>query len=54
MGDTYVADDPARMCRALPQSKKPCLGFKMMGMFPKYSDQVAENAGRARVESSIV
>ena len=78
VGETYVADDPARMCQALRQSKKPCLGFKILaagridspegidaafrfafaniksrdgvvvGMFPKFSDQVAENAERVR------
>ncbi len=30
VGETYVADDPIRMCRALRQSKKPCLGFKIL------------------------
>ena len=78
VGETYIADDPIRMCKTLRQSRKPCLGFKILaagriekpdavdqafqfafenikprdavvvGMYPRYADQVAENAERTR------
>lgn len=78
-GDLYLPEDPPRMCRAIRQTPKPCLAFKVLaagrltqnaaqmdeafrfafqnikpqdaiivGMFPKYSDQVGENAERTR------
>jgi len=30
VGETYLASDPERMCRALRQAKAPCLGFKIL------------------------
>lgn len=78
VGETYLANDPMRMCSVIRQSKKPCLGFKILaagrierpeavdeafqfafanmksqdaavvGMYPRYSDQVGENAARTR------
>lgn len=78
VGETYLAEDPARMCRTIRQSKKPCLGFKILaagriesavavdnafqfafdnikpqdpvvvGMYPRYTDQVGENCARVR------
>jgi hypothetical protein len=30
VGETYLASDPGRMCRALRQAKLPCLGFKIL------------------------
>jgi hypothetical protein len=30
VGETYLATDPERMCRALRQAKPPCLGFKIL------------------------
>jgi len=75
VGETYLASDPPRMCKMVRQTKKTCLGFKILaagrkcessqevreafkfafanikpgdativGMFPKFSDQVTENA----------
>ena len=75
VGETYLSSDPPRMCKRIRQTKKTCLGFKILaagrkcessqevrgafdfafknikpsdavivGMFPKFSDQVTENA----------
>jgi hypothetical protein len=30
VGETYLASDPGRMCRALRQAKPPSLGFKIL------------------------
>jgi hypothetical protein len=30
VGETYVASDPARMCKAIYQSRKTCLAFKIL------------------------
>jgi hypothetical protein len=77
--DRYQAGDPEAMTAVIRQTRKPCLGFKILaatrnatspeatraaftyafrnikpsdavvvGMFPKYHDQVAENAGYVR------
>jgi len=79
VGEPYLADDPKRMTDAVRQSKKICLGFKILaagrlcqnqfaveqafrfafqsikptdavivGMYPRFSDEVAENAGFVR------
>jgi hypothetical protein len=79
LGETYLPEDPPRMCRAIRQSKKTCLAFKILaagrltdtpqqidrafqfafdnikpqdcvivGMYPRYTDQVRENADRLR------
>jgi hypothetical protein len=79
VGETYVASDPPRMCAMARQTKKPCLGFKILaagrrcdspqevrkcfdfafqnlkptdavivGMFPKFSDQIGENVRNVR------
>lgn len=73
-GETYLETDPPRMCEVMRQTKKPCLGFKILaagrkcdspeqvrgafefafrsikptdavivGMFPRFSDQLSEN-----------
>lgn len=75
VGETYLSSDPPRMCKMIKQTKKTCLGFKILaagrkcespaqvreafkfafanikpgdativGMFPKFSDQITENA----------
>ncbi len=75
VGEAYVSSDPAKMCKAVRQVKKPCLVYKLLaagrkchspqevrqcfefafqnikpsdaaivGMYPRYSDQVSENA----------
>lgn len=80
VGETYLATDPDRMTVALRQTKRLCLGFKILaagrrsnspeqvhecfeyafknikpadalivGMFPKFSDQITENAATVRV-----
>lgn len=78
VGETYLAEDPVRMCKTIQQSKKPCLAFKILaagrierpeavdeafrfafanikprdavviGMYPRYADQVSENSMRTR------
>lgn len=79
LGEVYLPQDPPRMFRAIRQSRKPCLAFKILaagrltdtpeaidrafrfafenikptdavivGMYPRYSDQVRENAERVR------
>jgi len=79
VGETYIAADPDRMTKALRQTKRLCLGFKILaagrrsnspgqvrecfayafknlkptdavivGMFPKFSDQIAENVATVR------
>jgi len=79
LGEVYLPQDPPRMCRAVRQSRKTCLAFKILGagrltdspkqideafrfafenikpqdcvivgMFPKFADQVRDNAERAR------
>ncbi len=79
LGEVYLPQDPPRMYRAIRQTRKPCLAFKILaagrltntpeamdeafrfafenikptdavivGMYPRYSDQVRENAERAR------
>lgn len=79
LGEVYVPEDPPRMCRAIRQSKKTCLAFKILaagrvtdspkqideafrfafenikpqdcvivGMYPRFTDQVRENAERVR------
>lgn len=78
-GEVFLPEDPPRMYRAVRQSKKTCLAFKILaagrltddpkdidrafklafesikpqdavivGMLPKFSDQVKDNADRAR------
>ena len=78
-GETYLETDPPRMCEVIRQTKKPCLGFKILaagrkcdspgqvrgafefafrnikptdavivGMFPRFSDQLSENVGIVR------
>lgn len=74
LGEIYLPEDPPRMCRAMQQTPKSCLAYKVLaagriggrnqiteafrfvfenikpndgvivGMYPRYSDQVAENA----------
>lgn len=79
LGEVYLPQDPPRMFRAIRQSRKPCLAFKILaagrltdtpesidrafrfafenikptdavivGMYPRFSDQVRENAERVR------
>ncbi|MFB3924203.1 MAG: hypothetical protein ACE145_20975 [Terriglobia bacterium] len=79
VGETYLSSDPPRMCKMIQQTKKTCLGFKILaagrkcdspaqlreafkfafanikpgdativGMFPKFSDQITENANIVR------
>ncbi|MEK7404502.1 MAG: hypothetical protein AAB225_05295 [Acidobacteriota bacterium] len=79
LGEVYIPQDPSRMCRAVRQTKKTCLAFKILaagrltdspkqveqafrfvfdsikaqdgvivGMYPRFSDQVKENADLAR------
>ena len=79
MGETFLEKDPVRMTRAIRQTRKPCLAFKLLGagraggsgeqiqaafkfafdnikptdavivgMFPKFKDEIAENAGIVR------
>ncbi len=79
VGETYLSTDPPRMCAMIRQTRKPCLGFKILaagrrcgsaedvrgafkfafqnikptdgvivGMFPRYTDQVSENVGLVR------
>jgi hypothetical protein len=79
LGEVYLPQDPPRMYRAVRQTSKPCLAFKILGagrltdspqtidrafqfafdhikpsdgvivgMYPRYSDQVRENAERVR------
>ena len=75
VGETYLSSDPPRMCKMIQQTRKTCLGFKILaagrrcespdqvraafkfafenlkagdativGMFPRFSDQIGENA----------
>ncbi len=75
LGEIYLPEDPARMCRVIRQTRKTCLAYKVLaagrlsnspeqinnafrfalenikpddgmivGMYPRYSDQVAENS----------
>ena len=79
IGEMYMEKDPERMCRAVRQTKRPCLAFKLLGagrniasrqqveaafrfafenikrtdavivgMFPKYKDEITENADIVR------
>jgi hypothetical protein len=79
VGETYLSDDPPRMCQAVRRVRKPCLVYKLLaagrrcgsaaevrqafefayrsikpvdaaivGMYPRYSDQVTENARLVR------
>jgi hypothetical protein len=79
LGEVFLPEDPPRMCRAVRQSKRTCLAFKILaagrvtenpkqidqafrfafdnikpqdcvivGMYPRYSDQVRENTERVR------
>lgn len=77
--EVYLEGDPERMCRVIRQTRKPCLGFKILaagrkcdspaaveqafrfafdnikstdcvivGMFPKFQDQITANADLVR------
>lgn len=79
IGEVYLPQDPAKMCKAIRQTKKPCLAYKVLaagrltdspkqidsafqfafdnikpndaiiiGMYPRYFDQVRDNAERVR------
>jgi hypothetical protein len=79
LGEVYLPQDPAKMCAAIRQTKRPCLAYKVLaagraadtpkqvdaafqfafdnikptdgiivGMYPRYFDQVKDNAGRVR------
>jgi len=79
LGEVYLPQDPPRMYRAVRQSRKPCLAFKILaagrltdspqsidrafqfafdnikptdaiivGMYPRFSDQVRDNVERVR------
>jgi hypothetical protein len=79
LGEVYLPQDPARMCKSIRQTKKPCLAYKVLaagrlsdtpkqidaafefafdnmksndaiiiGMYPRYFDQVRDNADRVR------
>jgi hypothetical protein len=79
VGETYLSEDPAKMCQVVRQVRKPCLVYKLLaagrrcgspaevreafefayrnikpadaaivGMYPRYSDQVGENARLVR------
>jgi hypothetical protein len=82
--EVYLKEDPARMCKVLRQTQKPCLAFKILaagrlcnrpetvaeafqstfemikptdavivGMYPRFSDQAAENAALTRKFSRV-
>jgi hypothetical protein len=79
VGETYLSDDPPRMCEVIQKVTKPCLAYKILaagrkcesarmvretfewtfknikptdavivGMYPRFSDQVTENANSVR------
>ena len=79
VGETYLEQDPVRMCRVIRQTRKTCLAFKVlaagrlinspqqveqalrlvfdnikpqdaviMGMYPRYKDEVRENVAHVR------
>lgn len=79
LGETFMENDPERMCKMIRQTRKPCLAFKVfgagrtinspavversfrfafehikpgdaviVGMFPRYSDEIQENTGVVR------
>ena len=79
VGETYLEQDPVRMCRVIRQTRKTCLAFKVlaagrlinspqqveqalrlvfdnikpqdaviMGMYPRYKDEVRENVAHLR------
>ncbi|MCW5965659.1 MAG: hypothetical protein KIT83_16595 [Bryobacterales bacterium] len=79
LGEVYLPEDPARMCKSIRQTRKPCLTYKVLaagrladtpkqidaafqfafdnmkandaiiiGMYPRYFDQVSDNAQRVR------
>lgn len=79
VGEVYLPEDPARMCRVIRQTSKTCLAYKVLaagrlsdtpkqvdqafqfayenikpkdcliiGMYPRYTNQVKENADRVR------
>jgi hypothetical protein len=79
IGETFMEKDPARMCRVIRQTKKPCLAFKLfgagrasgspedverafrfalggikpsdaviVGMYPRFKDEVRENTASVR------
>jgi len=84
VGELYLADDPKKMTEAVRQSKRVCLGFKILaagrlcssrfsveqafrfafqnikptdavivGMYPRFSDEIAENADFTRKYGTI-
>jgi hypothetical protein len=79
LGEIYLPQDPPKMCKAMRQTKRPCLAYKVLaagrvadtprqvdtafqfvfdnikpndgiiiGMYPRYFDQVTDNAARVR------
>jgi hypothetical protein len=79
LGEVYLPQDPLKMCKAIRQTKRPCLAYKVLaagraadtpkqvdtafqfvfdnikttdgiivGMYPRYFDQVRDNAERVR------
>lgn len=79
IGEVYLPQDPARMCKSIRQTTKPCLSYKVLaagrlsdtpkqidaafqftfdntkandaiiiGMYPRFFDQVTDNADRVR------
>jgi hypothetical protein len=79
LGEVYLPQDPAKMCKVIRQTKRPCLAYKVLaagraadtskqvdtafqfvfdnikstdgiivGMYPRYFDQVRDNAERVR------
>jgi hypothetical protein len=84
LGSVFLEGDPARMCRAIRSTTKPCLAFKVLasgrraesperleeslryaldqikpqdaiivGMYPRFKDEVAENAEAFRRVSAL-
>jgi len=79
LGEIFMENDPARMCKRIRQTKKPCLAFKVfgagrsigspqaveqafrfafdnikltdaliVGMFPRFNDEVTQNTSTVR------
>lgn len=79
VGETYLSEDPSRMCEVIRKVSKTCLAYKILaagrkcdspqdvrkafewafenikptdavivGMYPRYSDQISENTGTVR------
>jgi hypothetical protein len=79
LGEIYLPGDPARMCTAIRNTRKPCLAYKVLaagrrcnspkeideafrltleqikptdgiivGLYPRFTDQIAENCARVR------